>query len=234
MYRLFCSNAEDELFVGDVTTKSPVLFHRFARPVGLPMPPLLCDMWWLLLILFILLILLLLVSCTGAAVGLGNGDAAGDELLCESAECNEPFDWWCSERRFKLVTFVVAWNLEGEFVVLFVLLPPLLSRQSSIVAVAAGVVICDDRTEMEIDIIYTLRNYHKNYYITFSTWQLNYYHVTSLPSLSKLLFMCVWLGLLQRYLFLYKKGTGVLTVRKIEGINFWNGNAFVIFATRIC
>lgn len=161
VYRLFCNIAEDELFVGDVTTKSPVLFHRFARPVGLPiLPTLLCDIkfvvddWWLLLLLLILFILfiLLLLSCNGAAVectvaGRGSGDAAGDVLLWESAECSEPFDWWCNERRFKFVTFVLAWNLEGEFVVLFVLLPLLLKRQSSSVVDEAVVVICDERTE---------------------------------------------------------------------------------------
>lgn len=107
-----------------------------------------------MLILFILFILLLL-SCNGAAVectvaGRGSGDAAGDVLLCESAECSDPFDWWCNERRFKFVTFVLAWNLEGEFVVLFVLLPLLLKRQSSSVVAGAVVVICDERTENRI------------------------------------------------------------------------------------
>jgi hypothetical protein len=95
-YRLFCRSVEDELFVGDVMTKSPVLFHRFARPVGLPMPPVLCDMLPFVLLLFTLLLLILL-SCIGAAVectvaGRGNGDAAGDVLLCESAEWSEPLD----------------------------------------------------------------------------------------------------------------------------------------------
>lgn len=38
-----------------------------------------------------------------------------------------------------------AWNLEGEFVVLFVLLPLLLKRQSP-----SSVVICVERTEIEV------------------------------------------------------------------------------------
>lgn len=149
VYRLFCSSAEDELFVGDVITKSPVLFHRFARPVGLPMPPLLCDIT--LDGMTLLFIVLPLLICMGAAVectvaGRGSGEGAGDVLLCESAEWSDPFDWWCNERRFRFDTFVDAWNLEGEFVVvvpLLLLLLLRLRRQSSNV-----VVTCVERTEI--------------------------------------------------------------------------------------
>lgn len=139
---------EDELFVGDVITKSPVLFQRFAKPVGLPIPPLLCDIT--LDGMTLLLIVLPLLICIGAAVectvaGRGSGEGAGDVLLCESAEWRDPFDWWCNERRFKFDTFVVAWNLEGELVVVVPLLLVLrLRRQSS--SVVAAVVICVERT----------------------------------------------------------------------------------------
>lgn len=139
-----CRVVEDCWFVGDVT-KSPVEFHLLFSPVGLLTPLWLrrfeADVWdckacWLF-------------SCKGAVectvAGRGNGDGAGDVLLCESAEWSDPFDWWCNERRFKFV-LEFAWNREGELVVLFVLLPLLLNRQSppSIV-----VVICVERTEIE-------------------------------------------------------------------------------------
>lgn len=149
VYRLFCSSAEDGLFVGEVivvVTKSPVLFHRFANPVGLV--PLLWEetvdgATLLLLLLLILLIKLplfaiIFVECTEA--GRGKGEGAGEVLLCESAECKEPFDWWWRDLLFKLVTLFAAWNLEGEFVVVLLLLLLLrLNRQSSSV-VADGVI----------------------------------------------------------------------------------------------
>jgi hypothetical protein len=93
--------------------------------------------------------------------GRGNGDAAGDVLLCESAECNEPLDWWCNERRFKFDTLLFdAWNLEGEFVVLFELLLLRRKRQSSSV-VADVDVICVERTEI-------IEFYHEMIVIIFS------------------------------------------------------------------
>lgn len=139
--RALCNVGED-WFVGDVT-KSPVEFHRLLSPVGLLLP--LCaskldadDCDCRALILF---------SCNGVVewivVGRGKGDGAGDVLLCESAECSDPFDWWCRLRRFKLVLEFVVASLEGELVVLFVLLPLRLKRQSSSV-----VVICVERTAM--------------------------------------------------------------------------------------
>lgn len=84
------------------------------------------------------------MECTVA--GRGRGEGAGDVLLCESAECSDPFDWWCcSDRRFRFVLLLV-WNLEGELVVLFVLLPLRRKRQSP----SNVVVICVERTEMEL------------------------------------------------------------------------------------
>lgn len=144
-YRLDWRVGDDAWFVGDVT-KSPVEFQRFPSPVGLLVPlsfkrfdvdDWVCKAW-------------LLLSCNGAVeftvAGRGRGDGAGDVLLCESAECNEPFDWWCcNDRRFKLV-FEFVWNLEGEFVVLLVLLPLLLKRQSPPSSVD---VICVERTEID-------------------------------------------------------------------------------------
>lgn len=145
-YRLDWSVGEDCWLVGDVT-KSPVEFQRLPSPVGLLVPLWArrfdadvwdCKAFWLL-------------SCNGAVAftvaGRGSGDGAGDVLLCESAEWSDPFDWWCwSDRRFKLV-LEFAWNLEGELVVLLVLLPLLLKRQSPPSMV---VVICVDRTEIEV------------------------------------------------------------------------------------
>jgi hypothetical protein len=73
VYRLF--NAEDELFVGDVITKSPVLFHRLASPVGLFKPFVLFTLLLIVLLLLVLVLLLLftllltlLLCCNGAAV----------------------------------------------------------------------------------------------------------------------------------------------------------------------
>lgn len=82
VYRLFCSSAEDGLFVGEVivvVTKSPVLFQRLARPVGLL--ALFCDVTLdgTLLLLIKLPLFVTFVECTDA--GRGSGDGAGDELL---------------------------------------------------------------------------------------------------------------------------------------------------------
>lgn len=141
--RLDCSDAEDAGFVGDVT-KSPVELQRLLRPVGLLAPlglfsRLDAEAWDCKALLF---------SCKGdeawTVAGRGSGEAAGDVLLLgESAECSEPFDWWCCrERRFRL-TLELFWNLEGEFVVLFwLLLSALLMRQSP--SIAAD--ICVERT----------------------------------------------------------------------------------------
>lgn len=134
-------------FVGEVT-KSPVEFHRFPSPVGLLVPLWFrrldaedCDCKPLVVLL----------SCKGAVectvAGRGSGDCAGEVLLWLSAECSEPFDWWCNDRRFKFV-FELFGNLEGELVVLLAVLPLLLSRQSP----SSVVVICVERTETCKDI----------------------------------------------------------------------------------
>jgi hypothetical protein len=131
------SVGEDCWLVGEVT-KSPVEFHRLLSPVGLPLPVWAskfdaddCDCKALL-------------SCKGAVectvAGRGSGDGAGEVLLWESAEWSDPFDWWCCRDRRLRFVFEFPWNLEGEFVVLFVL-PLLLNRQSP-----SSVVICVERT----------------------------------------------------------------------------------------
>lgn len=181
VYRLFCSIAEDGLFVGEVTavvTKSPVLFHRFASPVGL-----FCDAAFdgmTLLLLIKLPLLVIFVECTDA--GRGSGEGAGDVLLWESAECSEPFDWWCNDLLFKLETLVEAWNLDGEFVVVLLLLL-LLRRKRQSSSVEAVDVIWVERTLKWGNLNFIWGKRHKNIIST----HLYYFLLLSRTSWTKML-----------------------------------------------